>query len=154
VTHKGQAMLFVTIEDSLSNVELLIFPKLLQTTYGLWHDEQKILATGKVSDKDGHPKILVEKAEIIKDEWLNKINARKMSQKRLWIKIPADFTKEKMMKLKNILEKNQGTTPVYLEINNGKMRKVKTNLKILLNDNLKTTIDEFLGEQSWLLEDN
>ena len=77
-----------------------------------------------------------------------------MSQKRLWIKIPSDFTKEKMMKLKNILEKNQGTTPVYLEINNGKMRKVKTNIKILLNDGLKTTIDEFLGEQSWLLEDN
>jgi len=154
ITHKGQAMLFVTIEDSISSVELLIFPKLLETTYGLWHDEQKILATGKVSDKDGHPKILVEKAEIISDDWLNKINARKMSQKRLWIKIPSDFTKEKMMKLKNILEKNQGTTPVYLEINNGKMRKVKTDIKILLNDSLKTTINEFLGEQSWLLEDN
>ena len=35
ITHKGQAMLFVTIDDSLGNVELLVFPKTLETTFGI-----------------------------------------------------------------------------------------------------------------------
>jgi DNA polymerase III subunit alpha len=152
ITHKGQAMLFVTIDDSLGNVELLVFPKTLETTFGIWQDESKVLVQGKVSEKDGQPKILTETAEIITDDYINNIKANKSSNKKFWIVLPDSFTKDRMDDLKKILEGSPGKTSVYLEIHNGKTRKIKTNLRILPDTELQEKLVELLGPDSWRLE--
>ncbi|MFA5127346.1 MAG: DNA polymerase III subunit alpha [Patescibacteria group bacterium] len=152
ITHKGQAMLFVTIEDSLGSSELLVFPKTLEKTYGLWQDEQKILVDGRVSDKDGQAKILVENAQILSHKLIAELNAKNFGQQKLHIILPADFTKEKLKDLKNILEQHKGSTPVYLEIHNGQVRKIKIDLKVLPDKNLQQAIKQFLGAESWQLE--
>jgi len=149
ITHKGQAMLFVTIEDSTASTEVIVFPKILDITFQLWKDENKVLVEGKVSDKDGQPKILVEKAEILSEEILNNLNAKGLAQEKLWLFLPPGFDKEKMNKLKLILNTSPGLSPVYLQINNGQVRKIKTNIKILPNEQLKEKITEFLGPNSW-----
>jgi len=153
VTHKGQAMLFVLIEDSRSAAEVIVFPKTLETTFGLWQDENKVLISGKVSEKDGQAKILVESAELITDKILNNIKAKALSEKKLWIILPHDFAKEKMNKLKEILEGSQGLTPVYLEINNGQTRKIKTDLRVRPDNELQQKITDFLGKSAWLLSE-
>lgn len=153
VTHKGQAMLFVLIEDSRSATEVIVFPKTLETTFGLWQDENKVLISGKVSEKDGQAKILVESAELITDKILNNIKAKALSEKKLWIILPHDFAKEKMNKLKEILEGSQGLTPVYLEINNGQTRKIKTDLRVRPDNELQQKITGFLGKSAWLLSE-
>ncbi|MCD4760821.1 hypothetical protein K8R42_02905, partial [bacterium] len=152
ITHKGQAMLFVTIEDSTSSVEIIVFPSTLETTYNLWQDENRVMISGKVSDKDGQPKILVEKAELVNEENINSLNAKNLSNKKLWLILPSGFKKEKMDNIKIILEHSQGLTPVYLEINNGHTRKIKTNLKVLPNEELKNKIIELLGPEAWQLK--
>lgn len=154
ITHKGQAMLFVLIEDSRGATEVLVFPKTLETTLGLWQDENRVMIRGKVSEKDGLPKILVEGAELISEDTINSIKAKNLSDKKLWIVLPDHFAKEKMTELKNILESSKGLTPVYLEINNGKTRKVKTDLKVRPDESLKEKITEFLGQSAWLLTEN
>ncbi|PLX24431.1 hypothetical protein C0580_05090, partial [Candidatus Parcubacteria bacterium] len=151
ITHKGQAMLFVLVEDSRGATEMLVFPKTLENTFGLWQDENRIMIRGKVSEKDGQPKVLVESAELINEDTINSIKAKNLSNKKLWIVLPNHFAKEKMAELKNILESSKGLTPVYLEINNGKTRKVKTDLKVRPDDKLKQKITEFLGQSAWLL---
>lgn len=151
ITHKGQAMLFVTIEDSAGSTEIIVFPKMLETTFGLWQDENKVSIFGKVSDKDGQPKILAEKAELITQDTIKNLEAKIEENKKLWLILPPGFDKEKMQKLKNILESSQGLTPVYLEIHNGKIRKVKTEIKILPTRELQEKISEFLSPQAWQL---
>jgi len=148
-THKGQAMLFVVLEDSTASTEVIVFPKTLDTTFQLWQDENKLIVEGKVSDKDGQAKILVERAQLITDEFLNSLNVKNLAQEKLWIILPSNFVKEKMDKLKNILETSPGLSPVYLQINNGKVRKIKTNIKVLPNEKLKEKIEDFLGADSW-----
>ena len=62
-------MLFVKIEDALSSVELLIFPRLYKETLELWQEGKAIIIDGKVSEKDQELKLLVNRAkEIIFDE--------------------------------------------------------------------------------------
>ena len=151
ITHKGQAMLFVLIEDSRSATEVLVFPKTLENTFNLWKDENKIMVHGKVSEKDGQPKVLVETAELISQEMVDSIKAKGLSGKKLWIVLPVNFPKEKMAELKKILEDSPGLTPVYLEVNNGQARKVKTDLKVRPDESLKQKITDFLGKSAWLL---
>lgn len=151
-THKGQAMLFVLIEDSTSNIELIVFPKTLENTFGLWKDENRVIVEGKVSDKDGQSKILVERAELISEKTINDMDAKNLSQEKLWLVLPNGFDKEKMTELKSILDTSPGLTPVYLQINNGKTRKIKTTLKVLPNKKLQEKIVDFLGPDTWQIK--
>lgn len=61
-TKSGEPMLFVKIEDLTSRMEVLVFPKVLARNPGLWQEEKVLVVRGKLSDKDGSPKILCEDA--------------------------------------------------------------------------------------------
>jgi DNA polymerase III subunit alpha len=152
ITHKGQAMLFVVIEDSTASTEVIVFPKTLDLTFQLWQDENKVIVEGKVSDKDGQPKILVEGAELLSEELIHNLNAKNLAQDKVWLSLPQNFNKEKMDQLKKILDTSPGLSPVYLQINNGKVRKVKTNTKVLPDKKLEEKIIEFLGPDTWQIK--
>jgi len=59
-TKNKDLMMFVTIEDTTSSVEVLVFPKLLQKDGEIWQEDKTVLVGGRVSDKDGTPKILAD----------------------------------------------------------------------------------------------
>ena len=61
-------MLFATLEDMYSNIELIVFPKVLESFGSLWEEDKVILASGKISDKDGSFKLLVDSAKVINQE--------------------------------------------------------------------------------------
>lgn len=151
-TQGGKAMLFVTLEDSSDSTELLVFPKTLSVNPALWQDERLLLISGKVSDKDGQAKILVESGRILEKEKLETLKAKNFSQNKVWLNLPLGFDKDKMQNLKDILQKYPGQTPVYLIINNGHSRKLKTDIKILPATDVRTEIENFLGQNTWTLE--
>lgn len=65
-TKSGDPMLFVKMEDLTGRTEVLVFPKVLARNPGLWQEEKVLAVRGRLSDKDGSPKILCEDAiEII-----------------------------------------------------------------------------------------
>jgi len=65
VTRSGENMFFAEIEDFSGRIEALIFPK-THTQYSSLIQENKIvIATGRVSEKDGVPKIICETIEEI-----------------------------------------------------------------------------------------
>jgi len=72
-TRKGDAMLFVKIEDSSGNAELIIFPGTMKQTADVWTDDGLVIAEGRISDKDGEMKVLVERAMVVTGETLAKI---------------------------------------------------------------------------------
>ncbi|MDD3711632.1 MAG: DNA polymerase III subunit alpha [Patescibacteria group bacterium] len=73
VTKKNDNMLFVKIEDGLSFIELLVFPKILKETIDLWEEGRAIIINANVSDKDGEIKLLVNKAQFLDLEDLKNI---------------------------------------------------------------------------------
>jgi len=61
-TKKGDAMLFVRLEDSSGDIEVLVFPKTLADQLHVWQDDAVIVCSGKISDKDDEIKLIVDKA--------------------------------------------------------------------------------------------
>ena len=65
LTKNQQTMYFVTLEDMKGKIELLVFPKVLERIASMWEEEKVIIATGRLSDKDGAYKLIVDDAKEI-----------------------------------------------------------------------------------------
>ncbi|MDD5032184.1 MAG: OB-fold nucleic acid binding domain-containing protein, partial [Patescibacteria group bacterium] len=63
ITRANESMFFVKIEDAVSNVEVLVFPRLLKETAHIWQEGKVIICQGKISTKDREIKFLANKAE-------------------------------------------------------------------------------------------
>ena len=63
LTKAGQTMYFVTVEDMTGKIELLVFPKTLDRIATIWIDGKLILASGRLSDKDGQYKLIADDAK-------------------------------------------------------------------------------------------
>ena len=70
-----KTMLFVTLEDLRSRIELLVFPNVLERLPDLWSEDRVIVAVGKVSDKDGTLKLLVDDARELTQSDLDHIQS-------------------------------------------------------------------------------
>ncbi|MBI2640590.1 MAG: DNA polymerase III subunit alpha, partial [Candidatus Sungbacteria bacterium] len=62
ITKSGEPMLFVKLEDLTARTEVLVFPKVLARNPTLWQEDKVLMIRGRLSDKDGQPKILCEEA--------------------------------------------------------------------------------------------
>lgn len=64
-TKKGDAMLFVKVEDTTGDTEILVFPKVLESNPHMWQTDNLIICSGTVSDKDGERKVLCDSVAIL-----------------------------------------------------------------------------------------
>jgi DNA polymerase III subunit alpha len=69
-TKKGDAMLFVKIEDTSGDTEILVFPRVLEQNPHLWQPDNLIICSGTVSDKDGERKVLCDMGAILNKDGL------------------------------------------------------------------------------------
>ena len=60
LTKSGAPMLFVTMEDTTAKTEVLVFPSVFEKNPAIWQADKVLLVRGKLSDKDGEPKILCD----------------------------------------------------------------------------------------------
>jgi len=72
-TKAGDLMLFVKIEDATGSTELLVFPNLYKSNPDLWQEEKLVVIEGRLSDKDGEVKVVVNKAAELDMANLSKI---------------------------------------------------------------------------------
>jgi DNA polymerase-3 subunit alpha len=68
ITKSGKPMLFLEIEDLTARVEVLVFPDLLEKNPLLFQDNKVLEIKGRISEKDGTPKIICEEAKEIVSE--------------------------------------------------------------------------------------
>ena len=65
ITKSGQPMLFVTIEDNLKKIEIIVFPTKLTETANVWQDGQAVIVSGRLDNKDGQLKVLCDQVRKI-----------------------------------------------------------------------------------------
>jgi len=68
ITKNGSPMFFTKIEDGEGQLELVVFPTILMKCPQIFQEHKAILATGRVDNKDGDPKIICEEVEEILEE--------------------------------------------------------------------------------------
>lgn len=62
ITKKGQPMLFAKIEDMNAAMEVIVFSNTLEKTAAVWEENKAVLIAGKMSDRNGEIKLIVDKA--------------------------------------------------------------------------------------------
>jgi DNA polymerase-3 subunit alpha len=63
ITSNKETMLFVKLEDETGVIESIVFPSVFQIKPNLWQENKIILLAGRLTDKDGIPKIIAGQAE-------------------------------------------------------------------------------------------
>ncbi len=63
LTKRQETMLFVMMEDTLGKIEALVFPKVLEKIASVWEEEKMVIVDGRLSDKDGVYKLIVDDAK-------------------------------------------------------------------------------------------
>ena len=156
ITKSGKIMLFATLEDLSGSVELLVFPKTLETSKDAWVEGKMACIVAKTGEEEGDNKLFVEKAfELTKDNLeelkqqmamlasyaqnekkhfdyhaqniQNQKTQVKLLADKLEIEISAILLKQKADEIKNILRKFPGAVQVYLKVGD---KTIKTSFSV------------------------
>lgn len=147
ITRSNQAMLFVKLEDTTGRLEILVFPSVLAAKPEIWQDDNIILVKGKISDKDGVPKLLCNDAKLVD---LSKITAPPNESNyggNIYINIPDKTPQETLNKLKEIFAKFPGTLRVHIKMNAAAKTKMVAT-KVLISDMTVNEIELLLGKDN------
>jgi DNA polymerase-3 subunit alpha len=159
ITKKGDQMAFVDVEDLTGVVEILVFPTLFQKFRDIIEVEKIVIVTGKVSDKDGVPKLLVDEIKDIAAIQAQAAQAREQQRTQaqannpppanpipklesVTINIPVNATDAIFVELKKLFEAHPGEQPVNLMIN---QQQVKTPFRVAMNPQLEQKISQILS---------
>lgn len=172
LTKNGQKMAFVKIVDQFAEIELILFPSVLQQTLGVWERDRVVLASGKVTARDrngkttGEIKILVNDAREItttqaeayqltgKTVRIPRSKTRaamtpanraisKEPTKRLYIRLPDSSNQELLLSLKQTLDLHKGSTEVVLVMGPQNDKQV---IRLPMRVDMNDTLLEGLGE--------
>lgn len=138
ITKKNDPMAFLEIEDKNGAVEVIVFPKLMATVVGLLNQDQVIRVLGKVSSKDGEPKLIAESIKDLPTDELYLMALGELEkQKQLTIHIPTIKDQAVLMQIKELLASNPGEAPVYLSVGDGsEASTIKTKSTVRISQNL------------------
>lgn len=151
ITKSGEPMAFARLEDSTAEIELLVFPRMYQEHGHLWQPDRMVVVSGKLSDKDDEPKMLVdavaeldpEHPEVAKNEiQLASAASDNRASGYLNIKIPPGTPKDALFKMKKIFEENPGNYRVFLRMRD---EKVATNALCDYNETIHNAVEELCG---------
>lgn len=136
LTKKGDQMAFAYIEDKSGTIEVILFPTIYQKYKDLINEDKILLFTGKVNDKDGIPKFLVDD---IKEFGQTTIPSAPPS---VTIRIPATVSEDVFVELKKIFEQHPGELEVNLMIN---QQRVKTPFRVNVDDEFRNQVSDLIG---------
>ncbi|HNV96958.1 MAG TPA: DNA polymerase III subunit alpha [bacterium] len=141
-TKNNDRMLFLMIEDSSSQIEVIVFPKLCEEYSDILVEDNIVLVKGKLNFKDDQPKILAESFSSldIENNSIEEVNP-------IEIDINIKLSKGQVDNFKKLFSKYPGKSPVYFNIKKGnEINKVRVNGLVHDSYDLRESIDKILNQ--------
>ena len=157
LTKTQEPMLFVTLEDTTGRLETLVFPSVLKHNLDVWQEDKIVVVEGKVNDRDGVPKLLCSGVKELTPEIAKSANPTnigttdpKHQTSTLLLTILQNTPPKRLEELKHILQANEGSLKVVLNIPDGEgtRKRVKTNYSIDYNQNLVGKLENIVGKEN------
>lgn len=146
-TKKGELMLFVTVEDMTSSVEVIVFPALLERYQDDLYPDNIVAITGRVDIKE-------DQVKIIANEVLD-IEVEKEEEKSLTIKLKdMEISPHLIGSLETILKNYPGRYPVHLYLyadNQATVLRLGEEFKVKPCELLFAEIRDLLGDRVGLV---
>ncbi|MDI6778471.1 MAG: DNA polymerase III subunit alpha [Patescibacteria group bacterium] len=126
-------MAFIGVEDAGGQkMEIIAFPKTLEQYGGIFTEGNIILASGKISLKDGTSKLLCDEVRLVNQDEIERYRTlenqrkteeeREKSVKKIFIPLPKNSDSELLRRISGILsEAPAGNCRIYLETGQGKL---------------------------------
>lgn len=144
VTKTNEPMLFVSMEDLTGSMEVIVFPSTLKENHEIWQEDKMLMIAGKISTKDGVPKLICEKVKELNSQ--TALESSGPIEKIVTIQIP-NLEKEMLDTLKGVFEQHAGSHKVFLKWKNGGNPKtIVTKTSIDPNDEVVQRIKKIVGE--------
>jgi DNA polymerase-3 subunit alpha len=134
-------MAFVKVMDDTGAIDLVIFPKQYQDLKDILVDNQAVLVTGKIDQREDTKSILVDGIQT-----KNSLNTT--NQDRLYIRIPDTATSEDLQHLKQILISNPGNQKVNLVFQGRRNDTIELKQTISWSTDLSRQIEDILRSAS------
>lgn len=132
LTKKQDPMAFFTLEDSTGSIEVLVFPKAMESALGLLENDKIVQVKGRLSDKDEEFKLIAD--EIIplpNDELYSMALAEAEKTKQVILYMPSLARPEVLNRIKEVLQQYPGNAHVYLSVGLGaNAKKIKTQTQV------------------------
>ncbi|WP_243423734.1 DNA polymerase III subunit alpha [Anaerotignum lactatifermentans] len=142
-TRNNEKMCFLTLEDLQGNIEIVVFPKVMEQCGASLDEESVVLVKGRANvSADGEAKVIASSIVPLMQEGSEKKPAS------LWLKQPAG-EETPLVWITAILQKYKGDTPVYIYEEKTK-QKMKADRKfwVTLEEGLLKELRELLGEKN------
>ena len=137
-TKNNKVMAFLTLEDLLGTVEVIVFPNSYEKYHDLLNEDEKVFITGRANvEEDKNGKIICEK-----------IVAFDQVKRELWIQFETkESFEEKEQKLYEMLHDSDGKDTVVIYISSLKaMKCLPDNYNICANEELTGRLKKVFGE--------
>ncbi len=139
-TRTGQMMAFITLEDMLGSVEVLVFPKTYERDKALFMEDEKLFIQGKVSiGDDPVGKLICDRVVAFKDV-----------PRELWVQfedLAAYQAEEKA--LLDLLREKEGSSSVIIYLKKEKAKKIlPANWNVQADEELLGRLTKKLGEKN------
>lgn len=148
-TRKGDLMAFIVIEDVSADLEVIVFPSLYQQYKELLAEDKIICIKGRLDRKENESKLIALEIEEVSQNEEKIKKPVNMAGKALLIRLnPQQCRQAIIQRLKEILRKNPGQTPVMMELaQNESITKLKIgpDLHVRNNSRLIAELKELLG---------
>jgi len=147
-TKNGDNMAFIIIEDRYAEIELVVFPKILEQYSQLLMIDNAIFITGEITVReDEPPKLLVKSIEPLK----NNTSFIVKPDPKLFLRVP-DMKCSAYKRIRGIISIFEGKIPVTF-YDNSKQRYITVNdLKVDANEFVLNEMRELLGEENVVLK--
>ncbi len=174
-TKKGDPMAFVTLQDMTGTTELVVFPRTLTEFDSLITDNNTILVSAKVSDRDGENSLVAnsiiqltddnvgELVEMLKKgDWINdeKSGAKQETTKAepigdtqdnngLSIKLRGKPSQEMIAELRDLFQSCPGRERVYFLVESaGNFRRIETDYMVDQTPDLVEALNNIVGREN------
>jgi DNA polymerase-3 subunit alpha len=158
LTKKNETMIFAKIEDSTSDVELVVFPSVYRDFSSVWQEDGRLIISGKTSDKDGELKVIVNSAYLVNKDNCQQVLDRfevgsgysearpQPNNSFVEITLPVNPDSEVMQDLRKLLITRRGDKPIRLVIGSGSgAKKIEPEIKVDYSDELRREIEQIVG---------
>ncbi len=159
-TRNQQTMIFATLEDQTGNIEVLVFPSVMERAPHLWTEDAILAIEGRVDDRDGEAKLICEQVEslaaaensreptLVPEGPSPRPLVPEQSGTRVVLTVPAGYTRETLITLKALLANAPaGRAAVFLRLpqDDGSLEVVRTSFRITPTVGLRSKAGSLLG---------
>ncbi len=144
LTKKNDPMAFFTLEDIGGNIEVLVFPKVMEKALPFLANDKIVQVSGRLSDKDEEFKLIADELrELPNDELYIMALSEMEKNKRVVLHMTGLGSKELLNQIKEILQKHPGNAQVFISLGSGPNAKnIKTQTKVRMSEELMSSLRE------------